>query len=66
MGTIWGSCDGNATGMELGERGDAFIMQDAAVPLPLEIAADAHLAKACSNWPNEIDAHHADDFAVVQ
>jgi len=40
--------------------------QDAAVSLPLEIAPDAHQAKACSAWPHEIDAHHADDFAVVQ
>ena len=40
--------------------------QDAAVALPLEIAPDAHQAKACSAWPNEIDAHHAYDFPVVQ
>ena len=40
--------------------------QDAAVPLPLEIAPDAHQAKACSAWPNEIDAHHAHDFPVMQ
>lgn len=40
--------------------------QDAAVPLPLEIAPDAHEAKPCSVWPNEIDAHHAHDVPVVQ
>src|SRR5919204_2880997 len=40
--------------------------QDAAVPLPLKIAPDAHQAKACSAWPNEIDAHHAHDVPVVQ
>jgi len=42
------------------------LKQDAAMALPLEIAPDAHQAKACSAWPNEIDAHHADDFPVVQ
>jgi hypothetical protein len=40
--------------------------QDAAVAMPLEIAPDAHQAKACSALPNEIDAHHAHDFPVAQ
>ena len=39
--------------------------QNAAVALPLEIAADADEAKTCRLLADQIDAHRTDDLAVV-
>src|SRR5262249_23538039 len=39
--------------------------QDAAVALPLQIAADGDEAKACLGLADEVDAHRAYDLAVA-